>query len=50
MSDNEGRIAGLPIWSGPVEIAPLSGGISTVEHMMTDPSGTAIDVAKSLLG
>src|SRR3569833_2299907 len=39
MSDNEGRIAGLPIWSGPVEIAPLSGGISNLSFTATDRSG-----------
>src|SRR3569833_1892536 len=39
MSDNEGRIAGLPIWSGPVEIAPLSGGISSLGFTVADRSG-----------
>jgi thiamine kinase-like enzyme len=39
MSDNEGRIAGLPIWSGAVEIAPLAGGISNLSFTVTDPGG-----------
>jgi len=39
MSDNEGRIAGLPIWSGPVEIASLSGGISNLSFTVADRSG-----------
>jgi thiamine kinase-like enzyme len=39
MPDIEGRIAALPIWSGPVTLAPLSGGISNLSFTATDPSG-----------
>jgi len=39
MSDMEGRIAALPIWSGPVALAPLSGGISNQSFTATDNAG-----------
>jgi len=39
MPDIEGRIAALPIWSGPVTLAPLSGGISNLSFTATDTSG-----------
>jgi thiamine kinase-like enzyme len=39
MSDIEGRIAALPLWSGPVEIAPLAGGISNLSFTATDRRG-----------
>lgn len=39
MPDIEGRIAALPIWSGPVALAPLSGGISNLSFTATDTSG-----------
>jgi len=39
MSDIEGRIAALPIWSGPVALAPLSGGISNQSFTATDSAG-----------
>ena len=39
MPDIEGRIAALPIWSGPVTLAPLSGGISNLSFTALDRSG-----------
>jgi thiamine kinase-like enzyme len=39
MSDIEGRIAALPIWSGPVTLEPLSGGISNQSFTATDRAG-----------
>ena len=39
MPDIEGRIAALPIWSGPVTLAPLSGGISNQSFTATDDDG-----------
>jgi len=39
MSDAEGRIAALPIWSGPVTLQPLSGGISNQSFAATDRAG-----------
>lgn len=39
MPDIEGRIAALPIWSGPVTLAPLAGGISNLSFTATDGSG-----------
>jgi len=39
MPDIEGRIAALPIWSGPVALAPLSGGISNQSFTATDDAG-----------
>jgi thiamine kinase-like enzyme len=39
MPDIEGRIAALPIWSGPVQLAPLSGGISNESFVATDDRG-----------
>ena len=39
MADIEGRIAALPLWSGPVQLAPLSGGISNQSFTATDRSG-----------
>lgn len=39
MSDIEGRIAALPIWSGPVALAPLAGGISNQSFAATDSGG-----------
>jgi thiamine kinase-like enzyme len=39
MPDIEGRIAALPIWSGPVELAPLPGGISNPSFAATDSNG-----------
>ncbi|MEO8758913.1 MAG: phosphotransferase [Devosia sp.] len=39
MPDVEGRIAALPIWSGPVTLAPLSGGISNLSFTANDRSG-----------
>jgi thiamine kinase-like enzyme len=39
MPDIEGRIAALPIWSGPVTLAPLVGGISNLSFTATDTSG-----------
>lgn len=39
MPDIEGRIAGLPIWSGPVRLAPLTGGISNQSFTATDNRG-----------
>jgi thiamine kinase-like enzyme len=39
MPDVEGRISALPIWSGPVRLAPLSGGISNLSFTAIDGSG-----------
>jgi thiamine kinase-like enzyme len=39
MSEIEGRIAALPIWSGPVALAPLAGGISNQSFTATDSGG-----------
>ena len=39
MPDIEGRIAALPIWSGPVALAPLVGGISNLSFTATDGAG-----------
>ena len=39
MPDIEGRIAALPIWSGPVTLTPLAGGISNLSFTATDKSG-----------
>ncbi|HEX4297664.1 MAG TPA: choline/ethanolamine kinase family protein [Devosia sp.] len=39
MPDIEGRIAALPIWSGPVALAPLTGGISNLSFTATDDDG-----------
>lgn len=39
MPDIEGRIAALPLWSGRVELAPLSGGISNLSFTASDRSG-----------
>jgi thiamine kinase-like enzyme len=39
MPDIEGRIAALPIWSGPVRLAPLAGGISNKSFVATDDRG-----------
>ncbi len=39
MPDIEGRIAALPIWSGPVALAPLAGGISNLSFTATDRGG-----------
>lgn len=39
MSDVEGRIAALPIWTGPVALAPLAGGISNQSFTATDSAG-----------
>ena len=39
MSDIEGRIAALPIWSGRVALAPLSGGISNQSFTAVDGAG-----------
>ena len=39
MSDIEGRIAALPIWSGPVVLDHLSGGISNQSFTATDSDG-----------
>src|SRR3569832_2217224 len=39
MSEIEGRIAALPIWSGPVDLAPLAGGISNQSFTATDGAG-----------
>lgn len=39
MPDIEGRIAALPIWSGPVRLAPLAGGISNESFVATDDRG-----------
>ncbi|RMH45284.1 MAG: choline kinase [Alphaproteobacteria bacterium] len=35
----EDRIRALPCWHGPVEIAPLEGGLSNESYTVTDPSG-----------
>ena len=39
MPDIEGRIAALPLWSGRVELAPLTGGISNLSFTALDRSG-----------
>lgn len=39
MSDIEGRIAALPIWSGSVALAPLAGGISNQSFTAVDGTG-----------
>ena len=39
MSDIEGRIAALPLWSGRVELAPLAGGISNLSFTAVDRTG-----------
>jgi thiamine kinase-like enzyme len=39
MPDIEGRIAALPIWSGPVALAPLAGGISNLSFSAADRTG-----------
>ena len=39
MSDIEGRIAALPLWSGRVQLAPLAGGISNLSFTATDGTG-----------
>lgn len=39
MPDIESRIAALPIWSGPVRLVPLSGGISNQSFTATDAAG-----------
>ena len=39
MSDNEARIAGLGIWSGPIRVEPRAGGISNLSFTVTDGSG-----------
>src|SRR6185369_13417253 len=39
MSEIEGRIAALPIWSGPVALVPLAGGISNQSFTATDSAG-----------
>ena len=39
MPDTEGRIAALPVWSGPVRLEPLSGGISNLSFTATDDTG-----------
>lgn len=39
MSSDEARIAALPIWSGPVALAPLHGGISNLSFTATDATG-----------
>jgi len=36
MSHNEARIAALPIWSGPLQIEPLAGGISNLSYTVAD--------------
>ena len=38
-SDIESRIAALPVWSGPPELASLKGGISNQSFTATDRSG-----------
>lgn len=35
MTDTRDRIAALPLWSGPIEIAPLAGGLSNESHTVT---------------
>ena len=39
MGDIEGRISALPLWSGRVELAPLTGGISNLSFTAVDRSG-----------
>jgi thiamine kinase-like enzyme len=39
MQELEGRIAKLPVWSGPVRLTPLPGGISNLSFTATDHAG-----------
>jgi thiamine kinase-like enzyme len=37
-ADAEAKVAGLSCWSGPVEITPLTGGITNRNYRVTDPA------------
>ena len=39
MNKSEDRIRALPIWSGPIDIVPLKGGLSNESHVVTDSVG-----------
>jgi len=39
MSRSEDRIRAIPLWQGPIEIAPLKGGLSNESFTVTDASG-----------
>lgn len=39
MSATEDRIRALPLWTGPIAIEPLHGGLSNESFIVTDPSG-----------
>ena len=39
MSASEDRIRALPLWRGPIEIAPLKGGLSNESWLVSDQVG-----------
>lgn len=39
MTATEDRIRALPLWKGPIEIAPLTGGLSNESYIVTEPGG-----------
>ena len=39
MTETEDRIRALPLWKGPIEIAPLTGGLSNESYIVTEPGG-----------
>lgn len=39
MSEAETRIRALPLWTGPIAIEPLKGGLSNESFVVTDPAG-----------
>jgi thiamine kinase-like enzyme len=42
MTDAESRVRALPIWSGPVTITPLKGGVSNASFKVTDSTGAYV--------
>jgi len=39
MTETEDRIRALPLWKGPIDIAPLTGGLSNESYIVTEPGG-----------
>jgi len=39
MTETEARIRALPLWKGPIEIVPLTGGLSNESYIVTEPGG-----------
>ena len=42
MTEPEDRIAALPLWTGPIDIVPLSGGMTNRNHVVTDSGRRAV--------